>query len=66
MAFLMLLRRMKRAGLTARSLRSTVRDRTAEETSFLRGLAEQALAHSLEDGSKPRFDAGISSRNGQS
>lgn len=49
MAFLELLRRMKRADLTAHGFRSTFRDWAAERTNFPREVAEQALAHSLPD-----------------
>jgi integrase len=49
MALLELPRRMNRADLTAHGFRSTFRDWAAECTSFVREVAEQALAHSLPD-----------------
>ena len=49
MAFLMLLRRMKRDDLTAHGFRSTFRDWAAERTSFPREVAEMALAHTISD-----------------
>jgi len=45
MAFLMLLRRMKRDDLTAHGFRSTFRDWAAERTNFPHEVAEAALAH---------------------
>jgi len=47
MAFLMLLRRMKRSDLTAHGFRSTFRDWAAERTGFQREVAEMCLAHSV-------------------
>lgn len=47
MAFLMLLRRMKRDDLTAHGFRSTFRDWTAERTGFPGDMAEMALAHAV-------------------
>jgi integrase len=49
MAFLMLLRRMKRDDLTAHGFRSTFRDWCAERTNFPSEVAEMALAHSVSD-----------------
>ncbi len=49
MAMLMLLRRMKRADLTAHGFRSTFRDWCAERTNFPSEVAEMALAHSVGD-----------------
>lgn len=49
MAFLMLLRRMGRADLTAHGFRSTFRDWAAERTNFPREVAEMALAHAVGD-----------------
>jgi len=49
MAFLMLLRRMKRGDLTAHGFRSTFRDWCAECTNFPREVAETALAHAVGD-----------------
>ena len=45
MAFLMLLRRMDRGGLTVHGFRSSFRDWAAERTSFPSEVAEMALAH---------------------
>jgi integrase len=47
MAFLMLLRRMGRADLTAHGFRSTFRDWAAERTNFPSEVAEMALAHTI-------------------
>ncbi|MBV9548801.1 MAG: integrase arm-type DNA-binding domain-containing protein [Alphaproteobacteria bacterium] len=47
MAFLMLLRRMKRDDLTAHGFRSTFRDWAAERTSYPGDMAEMALAHTV-------------------
>ncbi len=47
MAFLMLLRRMKRDDLTAHGFRSSFRDWVAERTNFPSEVAEMALAHTV-------------------
>jgi integrase len=47
MAFLMLLRRMKRDDLTAHGFRSTFRDWAAERTNFPSEVVEMALAHTI-------------------
>ncbi len=47
MAFLMLLRRMKRDDLTAHGFRSTFRDWAAERTNFPSEVAEMALVHTV-------------------
>ncbi len=47
MAFLMLLRRMEKEGITAHGFRSTFRDWAAEQTSFPQEVAEMALAHTI-------------------
>ena len=47
MAFLMLLRRMERADLTAHGFRSTFRDWAAERTHFPSEVVEMALAHAV-------------------
>lgn len=47
MAFLMLLRRRGRNGLTAHGFRSTFRDWAAERTSFPSEVVEMALAHTI-------------------
>lgn len=49
MAFLMLLRRMKRDDVTAHGFRSTFRDWSAERTNSPREVAELALAHTVGD-----------------
>ncbi len=49
MAFLMLLRRLKRDDLTAHGFRSTFRDWAAERTNFPSEVAEMALAHAIGD-----------------
>ena len=49
MAFLMLLRRLKRDDLTAHGFRSTFRDWAAERTNFPSAVAEMALAHAVGD-----------------
>jgi integrase len=49
MAFLMLLRRMEHADLTAHGFRSAFRDWCGEATNHPREVAEQALAHTLGD-----------------
>jgi integrase len=49
MAFLMLLRRMERADLTAHGFRSSFRDWCAERTNFPSEVAEMALAHTVSD-----------------
>ncbi|WP_293424557.1 tyrosine-type recombinase/integrase [Phreatobacter sp.] len=47
MAFLALLKRMGRTGLTGHGFRSTFRDWVAEKTEFPNELAEMALAHTV-------------------
>jgi integrase len=49
MAFLMLLRRMKRGELTAHGFRSSFRVWAAERTNFPAEVAEMALAHTVSD-----------------
>lgn len=49
MAFLMLLRRMKRPDLTTHGFRSTFRDWAAERTYYPAEVAEMALAHVVGD-----------------
>ncbi|WP_368413402.1 tyrosine-type recombinase/integrase [Dongia sp.] len=48
-AILSLLKRMKRADITAHGFRSTFRDWAAEQTAFPRDVAEMALAHAIGD-----------------
>jgi integrase len=48
-AMFMLLGRLGRSDLTVHGFRSTFRDWAAESTNFPREVAEQALAHSLQD-----------------
>jgi integrase len=45
MALLMVLRRMKRSGITAHGFRATFRTWAAERTNFPREVVEAALAH---------------------
>jgi integrase len=47
MAFLMLLQRVKRNGLTAHGFRSSLRDWAAERTNFPSEVTEMALAHTV-------------------
>ena len=49
MAFLMLLRRLKRQDITAHGFRSAFRDWAAERTNFPRAVCEAALAHVVKD-----------------
>jgi integrase len=49
MTMLMLLRRMKRADLTAHGFRSTFSDWAAERTAYPREVVEMALAHAVEN-----------------
>jgi integrase len=49
MAFLMLLRRMGRDGLTAHGFRSTFSDWCSERTNFPADVREMALAHAVSD-----------------
>jgi integrase len=49
MAFLMLLRRLKRDDITAHGFRSSFRDWAAEKTTFPRSVCESALAHVVKD-----------------
>ena len=49
MAFLMLLRRLKREDITAHGFRSSFRDWAAEKTRFSRSVCEAALAHVVRD-----------------
>jgi integrase len=49
MAFLMLLRRLKREDITAHGFRSSFRDWAAEKTRFPRSVCEAALAHIVSD-----------------
>lgn len=47
MAFLMMLRRLKRTDITAHGFRSTFRDWAAERTAFPNEVVEMALAHAI-------------------
>ena len=47
MALLMVLRRMKRSGITAHGFRATFRTWAAERTNFPREVVEAALAHTV-------------------
>jgi integrase len=55
MAFLMCLRRMHRADLTAHGFRSTFRDWAAEKTNIPRAACESALAHKLRDATEAAY-----------
>ena len=56
MVFLMALRRMKRADLTAHGFRSSFRDWAAERTNFPRAVCESALAHTLRDKTEAAYN----------
>jgi integrase len=56
MVFLMALRRMKRADLTAHGFRSSFRDWAAERTNFSRAVCESALAHTLKDKAEAAYN----------
>jgi integrase len=58
MAFLMLLRRMGRAEITAHGFRSTFRDWAAERTGYPREVAEMALAHAIGDKAEAAYRRG--------
>jgi integrase len=49
MAFLQLLRRMRRTDLTAHGFRSTFREWAAKQTGYAREVVEMALAHTISD-----------------
>jgi integrase len=56
MVFLMALRRMKRADLTAHGFRSSFRDWAAERTNFPRAVCESALAHTLRNKTEAAYN----------
>lgn len=58
MAFLMLLRRMKRDHLTAHGFRATFRMWGAELTDFSPDLLEKALSHTVGDETRQAYDRG--------
>jgi integrase len=58
MAFLMLLRRMKRGDVTAHGFRSTFRDWAAECTNFPSEVVEMALAHAIESETEAAYRRG--------
>jgi integrase len=58
MAFLMLLRRMEHADLTAHGFRSTFRTWAAECTRYPREIAEAALAHVVGDATEQAYQRG--------
>jgi integrase len=58
MAFLMLLRRMDRADLTAHGFRASFRTWAAERTSYPREIAEAALAHVVGDATEQAYQRG--------
>lgn len=55
MVFLMLLRRMERADITAHGFRSSFRDWASERTNFARSVCEAALAHAIKDKSEAAY-----------
>jgi integrase len=56
MAFLVLLKRMKRDDITAHGMRSTFRDWVSESTSFSGDVAERALAHGIKDATEAAYN----------
>lgn len=56
MVFLMALRRMQRADLTAHGFRSSFRDWAAERTNVPRAVCEAALAHTLRDKTEAAYN----------
>jgi integrase len=58
LAFLMLLRRMKREDLTVHGFRSSFRDWAAERTNFPSEVAEMALAHAISDKTEKAYRRG--------
>jgi integrase len=56
MAFLMVLRRMKRGDLTTHGFRSSFRDWAAERTHFSGAVCEAALAHRLRDKAEAAYN----------
>lgn len=58
MAFLMLLRHMKRDNLTAHGFRSSFRDWAAERTNFPSEVAETALARTVSSKAKAAYRRG--------
>ena len=56
MAFLVLLKRMKRGDITAHGMRSTFRDWVSECTGFSGDLAERALAHGIKDATEAAYN----------
>ena len=58
MALLMLLRRLKRVGVTAHGMRSAFRDWSAECTNFPSEVCEMALAHVVENATEAAYRRG--------
>lgn len=58
MALLMLLRRLKRIGLTPHGMRSAFRDWASESTSFSNEVCEMALAHAVENATEAAYRRG--------
>jgi integrase len=56
MAFLMLLRRLKRDDITAHGFRSSFRDWSAERTNEPRAVCEAALAHTVRDKAEAAYN----------
>ena len=58
MAFLQLLKRMKRNDITTHGFRSTFRDWVAERTAYPGDVAEMALAHAISDKTEEAYRRG--------
>ncbi|MBO6864084.1 MAG: tyrosine-type recombinase/integrase [Alphaproteobacteria bacterium] len=58
MAFLAILKRMKRQDITVHGFRSTFRDWAAEQTNYPREVAEAALAHTIPDAVEAAYRRG--------
>ena len=58
MALLMVLRRLKREGVTAHGMRSAFRDWASESTNFSREVCEAALAHTVENATEAAYRRG--------
>jgi integrase len=64
MAFLMLMRRMDRGGLTAHGFRATFKTWASERTSVQNEIVEASLAHRSAARSRPPIGAAICSTSG--
>ena len=65
MALLMLLRRLKREGVTAHGMRSAFKDWASECTSFPNEVGEMALAHVVENATEALIGEAICFKNGR-